>query len=347
VKITGIFLLLVVFLSIQAPVFALTESPAQVLIQTPTGSEHANVEILPQISDYNLEFVYRDTNFEEMSGQDMSLVYVYDSEDGPSVWVSVEIAKIRSSLHRWEACLVIYPLLEGLTPSVTQLDLREIQIQENPPILAKYFAFQDHQTNQTQVVLYWYETATFNRNETYEQKYVKMSLIIYPSENQTVAEAENQLLPLAIAINEYWQPIKTWTQITLVISQNGLSLIGVTSIVLVALVFYRLLLNRKAKLSLLRLYGKLPEQGKLLVKAVQNAQNLGASNSMAVANEFRKLTETESSEAFVASKLEEAENAGLIRKVITSKNDVPTINWKSINFQKTGILNLIRRKIKM
>jgi len=87
---------------------------------------------------------------------------------------------------------------------VTQLDLRDVQILENPPILARYFAFQYTKYPETQVVLYWFETSIFMTNNTAEQKHVKISLIAYPDTPQEIAEAENQLLPFARAIVNYW-----------------------------------------------------------------------------------------------------------------------------------------------
>jgi hypothetical protein len=45
---------------------------------------------------------------------------------------------------------------------------------------------------------------------------------MYPSSPQGVSDAEAQELPFAQAINNYWQPIQTWSTIALAISQNGL-----------------------------------------------------------------------------------------------------------------------------
>lgn len=121
-----------------------------------------------------------------------------------NVWITVEVAQTRSSIHRWEVCLITWPQTHGSQPSVTQLDLRDVQILENPPILARYFAFQYTKYPETQVVLYWFETSIFMTNNTAEQKHVKISLIAYPDTPQEIAEAENQLLPFARAIVNYW-----------------------------------------------------------------------------------------------------------------------------------------------
>jgi len=92
---------------------------------------------------------------------------------------------------------------------------------QNPPLTARYFAFQDTKTNLTQVILYWYENALFNTGSSTEQEHVKISLIAYAKTPEEVPNIEEQLLPFAKAIANYWQPIKTWSQIALLISQNN------------------------------------------------------------------------------------------------------------------------------
>ena len=331
-KIAIITITVALLLSIQAPVFALTEGPAEVLIQTPTGTQVNPQKLpLPQIEGYNLSYIYRDTNFEKLAGQDASLVYAYSTSDNtkPTVWVAIEIASSTGKLHRWETCLINYPLSRGNQPKVTQLDLSDEQIQTNPPIIARYFAFQYRKTNQTQAVLYWYETATFTVNATSQQKHVKISVITYPKTPENVTDYENLMLPIATAINNYWQPIKTWTSIALVISQNGLTLAAATTTILITLILLRIFLDQQDKASLLRLYTKLPQQTQQLITAVTNAQKQRNNTTKSVANELEKQTKTTISETWITEKLEEAQKAGLIKKTITNKNDEPAITWKN------------------
>jgi len=331
-KIAGIAIIVVMLLSIQAPVFALTQGPAQVIIQTPSGTEvNTSNSLLPNMTGYTLSYVYRDTAFEQESGVDAALVYSYSSpnETTSPVWVAVQIAASVSSEHRWETCLISWPLSQGEQMAVNQLDLRDIQIQDNPPMTARYFAFQYKDTNQTQVVLYWYETATFNTNGTAQTKSVMISLIMYPSSSQNVSEAENQELPIANAINSYWAPIQTWSTIALSISQNGLALSAGATAILVLLILYAAYLDRKEKLALLNLYRKLPTQNQLIIKAVTNAKNIHNPTTQAITLEYQKLTQTPTSETWIAQKLAEAENAGLIKKITANKNDEPTIQWKN------------------
>ena len=343
-KIAGIAIIVVILLSIQAPVFALTQGPAQVIIQTPSGTKvNTSNSLLPNMTGYTLSYVYRDTAFEQQSSVDAALVYAYGSPNDTTstVWVAVQIAASVSSEHRWETCLVSIPFREGWQP-VTQLDLRDIQTQDDPPIIARYFAFQDHATNQTQTVLYWYQTATFTFNGTSQSKQVMMSLIVYSDASANITAIENQLLPFAKAINDYWQPIKTWSPIALTISQNGPGFSAATATLLVAIVIYAAFLNRQEKHQLLTLHGKLPEQTQLLIQAVQNAQKQGNPTTNGIAEELQKLTQTPPQETWLHEKLQEAQNIGLITQALVSREDKPALVWRSQMPKRHSLIKRLR-----
>jgi exosortase/archaeosortase family protein len=312
-KIATITLSVALLLSIQAPVFALTEGPAQIIIQTPTG-EQGNMQLMPQMQGYKLQFVYRDKTFEQRAKQDASLVYAYVPKDETKapIYVAVEIASTLSSLHRWETCLITWPQTHGYQPKVTQLDLKDTQILQNPPIIARYFAFQYTSTNQTQTVLYWYETATFTANKTVQQKHVKISVIAYAKTPEEIPAIENQLLPVAQAIASYWQPIKTWTQIALTISQNGPALTGATATLLAIVIIFYKVQNRKEKKRIEKLYYKLSSHDKLLIQ------------NIALRLKEDKLEE----------KLQQLERAGIIKRKIVSREDEPIMVWEKAFIEK-------------
>jgi exosortase/archaeosortase family protein len=345
-KIASIAIAIGILISIQAPVFALTEGPAEILVQTPSGNQPNTQNLpLPQISGYNLSYVYRDSNFEKLSGEDASLVYAYTSTNNPpkpTVWVSVELASTTGPLHRWETCLVNYPLSQGMQPSVTQIDLTDTQIQNNPPVTARFFAFQYHVTNQTQTVIYWYETATFTVNGSQQQKHVKMSLVAYPKSADEVPEYEAMLLPIAQTVNDHWQPIKTWTTIALTISQNGLTLSATTTGLLVAFIIYRIFLSQQEKASLLTLYNKLPTKNQLLNKAVQNAKKHGIPTIQGIANELNNLTNATINLELLEEELLEAEKIVLIEKKVVNKFDEPAYSWRSLLPEQGSVLFLLR-----
>ncbi|MCW4009251.1 MAG: exosortase/archaeosortase family protein [Candidatus Bathyarchaeota archaeon] len=339
-KIVCIALVVAVLLSIQAPVFALTQGPAEIEIQTPTGTQ-GNTLLLPQVQGYTLSYVFRDTAFEQLSGEDASLVYAYGSANGTfsTVWVAVELATSLAPLHRWETCLVNYPIIQGYQPTVRQLDLRDIQTQENPPIVSRYFAFQYFNNNQTQVVLYWYQTAKFNVNGTTQLMNLKMSLVEYPQSPEAIPASEAHLLIFAKAIHNYWQPIQTWTRVALIVSQNGLVLSALAGVALMAILFYGALLNRRSRLFTLRLYSKISPQNHLLVNAVVNAQHLGDSSTRNVAAEYQKLTDLQISETSFTQMLIDAEKAGLVKKNLLNVDDHPVLNWACPLADKKSLLH--------
>jgi exosortase len=331
-RIIGVAVIVIMLLSIQAPVFALTQGPAQVMTQTPSGTQISTVantanSVFPNIQGYKLSYSYRDTAFEQESGDDAALVYCYSSQNAntPTVWVALEIASSVTSEHQWETCLINFPLSQGDQATVRQLDLRDIQLESNPPMTARYFAFQYINDNQTQIVLYWYETAVFDTNSTAQTKSVMISLIAYPSKGQSLPKVENDELPVAQAINSYWQPIQTWTTIALALSQNGLALSGGAAAIFVLLVLYEVYTNRREKHALQTLYKKLSAQDQLLIKAVNNVKN---ATTQAVTMEFQKLSSIPVSESYITLKLNEAEKAGLIKKALVSENDNPFLIWK-------------------
>jgi exosortase len=346
-KIVSIAIVTILLLSIQAPVFALTQGPAQVLTQTPQGTQIKTTNtILPNIPGYTLNYLYRDTQFEQTSGDDAALVYEYTApNDTSNMWATIQIAASTASEHRWETCLIIWPLSQGDTTTVNQLDLRDIQIQDNPPITARYFAFQYKNTNQTQVVLYWYQTATFNTNSTAQTKSVMISLIMYPHSPQNLSEAEAQLLPIAQAINSYWAPIQTWSTVALAISQNGLALSAAASALLIALIVYRLILTQQEKTQLLTLYKKLPVQTQTLLKAVQETQKQNNPTTQGIADQLQQLTNQPPEPTWLKEKLGELQNAGLIKQTLVSQNDNPALAWKNQIPQKTILFKWLKTQI--
>jgi exosortase len=338
-KVAGIIVALVMLLSIQAPVFALTEGPAELMYQAPDGTQTSTTNsTLPAIQGYNLNYLYRDTAYEQTSGNDAALVYCYypTNTSASPIWVAVQIGSSPTGQHRWETCLINAPLNQGKEARVEQFDLHDIQLQDNPPITSRYFAFQYRSSGQLQVVLYWYQTATFNVNGTAETKSVMMSIIMYPDSNEKVASCETQMLPVAHAINDFWQPIKTWAAVALVISQNGLALSAGAIAILLAIIFYAFYLSRQERMSLLTLYKKLPAQDQLLVKAVQNAQT--QKSTLAIAEEYSKLSSTAITEEEMQEKLSAAQRAGLVTQAVVSRNDVPVLVWRVRLPKSSGFL---------
>lgn len=327
-KIAAVALATILLLSIQAPVFALTQGPAQILIQTPTG-EQGNTQIFPNITGYTLQFLYRDTDFEQTAKQNLSLIYFYaPQEEGKEpIWVALEIADTTSSLHRWEYCLVTWPTTHGYQPRVTQLELTDTTILDNPPIIARYFGFQYHSDNQTQLVLYWYETSIFTINNASQQKHVKLSLITYPENPEDIPNLKTQLLPIAKAIANYWQPIKTWTMISMILSQQGLEIATATAAFLVALTIFYLLELKKQTTANANAYQKLSRQNQQLIDAIQETRR----NTLPTVERINETYRNATGDTITATQLEqritELEKTGIITSQIANDQDAPAQTW--------------------
>jgi len=331
---TKIFVLTItaiLIVNLQVSVFALTEGPTEVIVQTLAG-EQTTTQILPEIQGYATKFIYRDKEFEEIAKQDAALTYAYlpTHETKTPIWVTIEIAKTRGSLHRWEFCLITWSLTMGRQPRVTQLSLRDIQLLENPPITARYFSFQDKRSNLTQVVLYWYESAFFNTGTSLEKEHVKISLIAYAKTPEEVSLIEEELLPFGKAIANHWQPIKTWSQITLTIAQYGTMLITITTALLAITLALQVIKKRKERKSNLKVYNKLAsEEEKLILQAIHQATEENKPTGNQIASYYQRLAGKPIESSLLLQKLNEAEEAGLVKREIISHNDEPVLVWKN------------------
>jgi hypothetical protein len=245
------------------------------------------------------------------------------------VYVGLEIAPTISGMHGWETCLVTWPETQGYQPRVTQLDTRTAQIQDNPPIIANYFAFQYLQDNQTQLVLYWYETSFFTIDNATQQKQVEISLITYPETPQDVPQMETQLLPIAQAIANYWQPVKTWAAISMLISQNGSELALTTTIALIVVASIYLIEARRREKTNTDAYKKLGTQDRQLVDTIRRLQKTTFPTNDGIRKAYQQNTSIELTTEQLEQKLAELQRIGLARNIIASNRDEPIRVWKT------------------
>jgi exosortase len=329
-KATGLILSVVLILSIQTPVFALTQGPAEIIVQTAKG-EQVTTEILPEIQGYTLSFLYRDETFEQTAKQDASLVYAYfpHNETKEVVWIAIEIASTKSSLHSWEKCLITWPVSHGYQSKVNQVELRDVQLLDNPPIIGRYFVFQYKTSNSTQAVLYWYETSMFKVNSTSQQKQVKISLIAYPDSLEDLSEVGNQLQTLATKIANDWQAIKTWSQIALLISQNGDKLITPTIVLLGIVLVLSTLEKRKERKQNRIAYQKLSEANRQIIDAVHQTEENMLPTLNGILKTYKDTIGNRVNKQKLLEKLSEAEKIGVIERRIANRKDQPVQVWRT------------------
>jgi exosortase len=329
-KIATVALIAILLISIQVPVFALTQGPAQIINQTPTGQEDKSQIFPERIQNCTLQYVQRDTEFENLSGQDLSLMYAYvpQNMERETVYVGLEIASTRAPLHNWEYCLVTWLQTRGYQPTVEQLDLRDVQIMQNPSIIARYFAFKDRSNNLTQLVLYWYENSIFTTNGTSQQKYVKISLIVYPNTPQDLTRMETELLPFATTIVNFWQPIRTWTAIAIALSSNGITLAEITLALLAAIIIfytYKTIEQRKVNA---KTYQKLSPQNKQIIDTITEAEKTTKPTLEAIADTYKIKTALQIEKEELLQKLSETKKTGIAKNAIANIQDEPTRIWK-------------------
>jgi exosortase len=331
VKIAAIIIVVGLLTSIQAPVFAITQGPAPiVLIDTPAGQQ-VSTEILPKIPGYELRFAYREREFEVIAKQDMTLVYYYlpANKSQKTVFATIEIASSRQYLYSWELCVKagqIYPIGPQ---EVNQIDLRDIQLIQDPPVIARYFVFEYTKLNETEAVLYWFESAAFQVNSTSQQKQVKISLITYPETLQELPSTEKQAVTLGTAIALYWQPIKTWSQIALLLSQNGAPLAMTTATLLLPLTALYLFKNKKRAEANLTAYQKLSTTTRQIIDITLQTEKTKKPTLNEIATTYKDKIGKPIEDEELFQKLSETEETGIIKSEIANIQDEPAQIWKS------------------
>ena len=337
-----LFLLLlgctIVTLSIHAPTFTIAQGTKNEPIGVTSGWESAT-NIFPNITrsdrdeNYTPRFLYRDTNYEGIAHQDASLRYYYNSS--PIVYVDLGVASSISNLHSWEVCLVAMQTAQGRHPLISVLDSSDIQLLPDIPIIARYFVFTDEEgiyvpKNYTQITLYWYEKATFNMGITVEQKYVRLSLIIYTRNATNYQQLEDQLLTFGQAIASYWEPLKSQSLVSLgVPAQQLLLALLIAFVAFTKTAQYVNELRRRS--NNLKIFNRFaPEEEKSILQTVLD---LAKEKKMMEATEInaaikRRINKSVKSDKLL-NMLTHLEEYGFIRKNIALVKNRPRLVWET------------------
>jgi len=337
-----LFLLLlgciIVTLSIHAPTFTIAQGTKNEPIGLISGWESVT-NIFPNITssdkdeNYTIRFLYRDTNYEKIAHQDASLMYYYNSS--PIVYVDLGVASSISNLHSWEVCLVTWQTAQGQRPLISVLDSRDIQLLPDVPIIARYFVFTDEEgiyvlKNYTQITLYWYERATFNMGITVEQKYVRLSLIVYTRNATNHQQLEDQLLTFGQAIASYWEPLKSQSLVSLgVPAQQLLLALSIAFIVFTKTAQYSN--DWRKRTNNLKVFNNFaPPEERLILQTILDLgkeKKVMDTKDIAVAIKTRTKKAVKFDELFdVLTRLEEY---GFIKRDIASVKNRPRLVWKT------------------
>jgi exosortase len=327
VKLVAVTLSAFFIISFQAPVFAMTQGPAVLEINTPSGQQ-ISTNILPDISDYQLDFLYRDYEFEQVAHQDMSLVYQYfpiNNSSNKLITTTIEISSSRSNLHRWETCLNVW------TPEhiVEQIEKEDVLLIDNPPISGRYFIFRYIGTNNLRVILYWFETSSFSVNSTSQQKHVKISLMADAYKLDDVVSIKNQLMINAKQIVNYWKPIKSFSGLMLLLSLN-VDKLGLLTIGLIAgVVGYYFLIKKLEQRKNSKVYNKFSESIRQLFEIIYETEKTGNPTLDNIFIVYQKTSGESVDKQTLLNELAIIEKTVLVKKSIVNKNDQPIIVWKT------------------
>ena len=332
IKVFGIILVIVFILSIQVPIFALTEG-GTIEYSSPSGQQ-LFTEILPEIEGYTLEYRDRDYNYEQLVMQDLAVWYYYNPvnrSDRQTILfhVGLEIAQTWSSMHSLYYCLHEQPIIDYGQPKVNTFEYKDVRLMENPPILGKYFAFEYEENGQLETAIWWYETPIFSINSTSRQKIARITLIAYPNSEEELPIIENQLLGYAKEIANYWEPIKLWSPVALLLSQNvDVLVVIVIGILLVIIAFY-FFAKRKEQKRLFRIYNKLSETNKQTFKTISKTERSTTPTLNNIFFNLQNVVKIPINKDTLLQELSNLEKTGLLKRTISNKNDEPIVVWKT------------------
>jgi len=328
-KIIALLLVTFYLLSIQVPVFSLTSGHAGVFYKNPSGEETTK-NVLPDIEGYKLNFVYRDTEFEKISGQNASLMYQYipNIVTDSTIWVGIEISPIKGNCHPWEVCLISWPEMYGNEVRVDKIDLRDIHLLDNPPLSARYFAFSNINSETVEVILYWYSQSVFKTDQGYEKMWSKISVIEYAETREDYKASEENILPMAEAIVDYWHPISTWSAIGMTIARQGLQLIFITGIIIATTIIFGIFLHHDRGNKAKQLHNQIQDyEDRSILDSFLLSKNVEIMEPE-IASKYEEITGISIDRKVLHNKLKEADRIGIIARVISNIDDKPYIKWK-------------------
>jgi exosortase/archaeosortase family protein len=316
----------VLIIAVQTPIF-LEKGPVELVVNTARGPEFST-NILPQMNGYSLAYVYRDREFEAVAKQDLSLIYSYvpENETEDVIWVSVEIASIRSSLHRTEACLVKW---FAAGEKVEEFMLRDYQLLENPPTLGRFCVLNYTRSRTVRSVIYWFQTSILSINSTIVEKYVKISLVIYLKSLDNISQSESRILAFAKSVTGYWQPIQQWSQVALVLSKGRYVLLLLPPFLLVGMVLYVLFQRRMEAEADAQAYHKLPNHYKQIVSAICETQRSKIPTFNNIWSAYRKFTGQPIEREEFYDQLLAVEKTEVIECGVFNVDDQPVRVWRT------------------
>lgn len=311
--------------SIQAPAFAFAP---RLIISNP--NPQTNTDVFPNITDYQLRFLYRDERYEKVARQDASLIYAYKPQNSsePQIYVIVGVATSVSSLHNWEVSLIAWRIAQGLPPLVTLLDQGDIQLTENPRIIARYIVFQ-HPSNYTYVALYWYQRAFFKTGLTIEPRYVRINLLVITKSLKGTNQILGKLQTIGRKIAVHWEPLKVQSLFSLGIPIQQ-ALLGLTVIAAIFIQTSQYTIEQKRKRINLKIFERFASpKEKMLYQTIKELnQKTKETTTKNIALAFKKVTGEEVKLEKLINMLKNLQRHGIISPDFIIIQNHPRMVWK-------------------
>jgi exosortase len=314
-------------ISVSAPTF--TTAQGQMEFLSSDNWQNATT-VLPKIPNYTLSFLYRDTAYEEIAHQDASLVYGYfpGNTSENVIYTDIGVASSISNLHNWEVCLITYQTAQGQYPLVDILEQRDVQLLDNPLLIAHYLVF-DSRENYIQVTLYWYEKATFKMGLSVEERYVRISLVAFTQNSTGISQLEPNLITASKIIAEAWEPLKTQALISLGIPVLQAILIGSVAFLIVTITTQYLITQRKKSYNQ-RIFNNFASKKEKIVLTSVSELNKETPNMKTsdIIESVQKQVGKPVNPKTVQKILETLEAEGLIKRTVVSVANAPILEWK-------------------
>jgi exosortase len=316
--------------SISAPTFATIQDSLE--FTSITDPQDENTSSLPEIPGYTLRFLYRDTRYETITKQDASLVYGYGPTTNSSnhvIYAVIGVANTISQLHNWEVCFITYQVSQGQSPLVSVQESREIQLYNNPPLIAHYLVF-ENPDGYTQSTLYWYQKAAYKTELTIEQKYIRISLIILTKNLTDHSLIQEELYTTGQQILEKWEPMKTQALLSLgVPAQQTLLAISIAFVIITKTGQY--FTERKKTLNNLGIFRTFASpKEKIILNTIQDiAKEKRHMTTKDIIDHLQKKVKRTINPKRVIHILKTIEAQGFITRTIISKGNTPIVVWKT------------------
>jgi len=336
-KIAAVIGVTFLIILIQIPPFAVAKGTAGIDLETFSASELKH-EILPTITGWDLNFVYRDTRIEQVTNWDAALVYSYQKQESdnprPTVYVLIQIATGR---HTWEASLYEYPAKHG-QPTAAILEQVDINVLDDPKVTGRYLEFTRVGSTVPEALVYWFEKALFTANDTQVSRYVCISLDTFPEDlaKAGMIDGENDiegiqaiLLPMARSIAEHWEPMKTFAWVNVGLGQWGpyIVILAVAPCIIVVGLLYVKMRTERKRIAEVYQQLELPQEKKVL-EALAQASKENLPTGKAIQAKYSEATGKTLEPKALIETLNEAAKTRLVEKVIASREDEPVLVWK-------------------